>query len=201
VKTEPTSFVSSTRDHRRRLAFTITEMMVAGGLFSLVVIGVMAAHLGSLRFAEFVRPKVQNSQYCREALGPLVEEARAAMSIQVGTGTISSFTAAAATKPQAGNAIKIFPTTNNSQYIFYYRDPASNILYKRGLNDSNAVRFADCVTNTTLFSLEDFRGVVLTNTQNSSVLGIVLQLKRDSAVSGISDSYQVATKVTRRNIL
>jgi hypothetical protein len=181
--------------------FTLMEMMVAGGLFGLVLVGMIAAHLGSLRFAEYVRPKIENSRYSRKALAPMIEEVRSANYITVGTGTVSTFTAATNNRPQAGNAIRIFPTTNLAQYIYYYQDPATSILYKRGLNDTNPVSFADCVTNKTLFSLEDYRGVTLSNGLNNAVLSILLQLKRDSAVSGLSDSLQISTKVTRRNIL
>ena len=181
--------------------FSLIEMMVAGGLFGLVLVGMIAAHMGSLRFAEYVRPKIENSRYSRKALAPLIEEVRSANYITVGTGTISTFIAATNNRPQAGNAIRIFPTTNLSQYIYYYQDPATSTLYKRGLSDTNPASFADCITNTTIFSLEDYRGVTLSNGLNGAVLSILLQLKRDSAVSGMSDSYQISTKVTRRNIL
>ncbi|MGH7973708.1 MAG: hypothetical protein ACREIC_33740, partial [Limisphaerales bacterium] len=60
---------------------------------------------------------------------------------------------------------------------------------------------ASDVTNHTIFSMEDFAGNVLTNSQNNEVVGILLQILRKSAWNGISDVTTVHTKVTRRNIL
>jgi hypothetical protein len=63
------------------------------------------------------------------------------------------------------------------------------------------VIIANCVTNHAIFSMQDFAGNTLTNSQNNAVLSLLLQFKRDSAWKGISDAAQVRTKATRRNIL
>jgi len=57
------------------------------------------------------------------------------------------------------------------------------------------------VTNHTVFSMENFSGTVLTNSQNNAVMSVLLQMRRQSAWRGIADFYQVRAKVTRRNIL
>src|SRR5437588_505345 len=102
---------------RASAAFTLTEMLVACGLFVLVVTSILACHLAGLEFNEFVRPKVENSRYARETLAKMIEEIRCATSIDIGTGSVSSFIVAGSTNAQMGNAIKIYPGTNNSQYI------------------------------------------------------------------------------------
>ena len=181
--------------------FTFIEIMISAGLMSLVVLVFLACYMASQEFAEFVRPKIQNTQYARESLGPLMEEIRSANSVQVGTGTVSSFTIAASGKPQAGNAIRIYPTTNLSQYIYYYQDPTNNLLMKMSLSSTIAVTNASGVTHRTPFAVENFTGTVLTNAQDNCVLSILLRMRRDSRISGISDNYQLRTKVTRRNIL
>jgi type II secretory pathway component PulJ len=188
---------------RRRAAFTLLETMVAMSLFSLVTIGVIACHWAGLELNEFVRPKVENAQYTRETMSHLIEEVRAAMSIQVGTGTVSSFTAAGPTSLQMGNAVKIFTTSNNitGPYIYYYLDPNDSTLRQRPLNDTNFVVLATAITNTVPFSMENFRGTTLTNTQNNAVLSILLQLRRNSNLRNVGDSYRVRAKITRRNIL
>ncbi|HVV00512.1 MAG TPA: hypothetical protein VHH88_04065 [Verrucomicrobiae bacterium] len=192
----PTSLLA-----RAASAFTLAEMMIAGGLFSLVIVGVVAAQLGSVRFAAYVQPKMQSSKYCREALGPLLDEIRSANYVKLGTGSLTGFTASADGKSLIGNALEIFPGTNTAQYILYYHDYSLNALCRRGLNDTNATIYANYVTNHYLFDFEDFSGNVLTNGEDNAVLGIVLQMNRPSSVSGFADIYQVATKVTRRNIL
>jgi hypothetical protein len=49
--------------------------------------------------------------------------------------------------------------------------------------------------------MEDFAGNALTNSQNNAVMSLLLQFYVASAWQGVSDSAQVHTKVTRRNIL
>jgi len=185
-----------------RSAYTLTEVIVAAGLLSLVILGFLGAHLASLEFTEFVRPKVQNTQYARQLLGPLIEEIRCANVVQIGTGTITSFTAAGVGKPQAGNAIRICPTTNLNSYIYYVADSTNQVFLKVPLDNSNAViTVATGITNKTPFVMETFGGTLLTNSQNNCVLSVLLQLHRDSSVNRISDNYQLRTKITRRNIL
>ncbi len=117
-------------------AYTLTEVIVSAGLFSLVVLGFVAAYLASLEFTEFVRPKVQNAN-----------------TVMIGTGSITSFTAAGVGKPQAGNAIRICPTTNLNQYIYYFADTTNQVFMKVPLNSSNTavMTIATCITNKTPF--------------------------------------------------
>jgi prepilin-type N-terminal cleavage/methylation domain-containing protein len=182
-------------------AFTLVEMMVALGLFSLVMIGILGCHFTGLQFLEFVRPKVQNAQIVRETLGSLIEEVRAANSIAVGTGTVSTFTTVPSGSAQIGNAIRIYPTTTNTPYVYYFQDKSSGKLYRAGLNTSNLVAIATGVTNAAPFTLEDFKGTVFTNNQNSAALGVLIQMRQVSGWKGMSDTYQVRTRITRRNIL
>src|SRR5205085_1726075 len=158
---------SPARQFRTTAAYTLTEVIVSAGLFSLVILGFVGAYLASLEFTEFVRPKVQNTQYARELLGPLIEEVRCASTVLIGTGSITSFTAAGVGKPQAGNAIRICPTTNLTQYIYYFADPTNQVFMKVPLNSSNTVMtIATCITNKTPFVMETFGGTLLTNSQN-----------------------------------
>ena len=182
-------------------AFTITEMIIAMSVFSLAIAAIMACHLAGLEFNEFVRPKVENSQYARETLSRLIEEVRCATSTQVGAGTVSSFTAVGPNRPQTGNALRILTTTNATPYIYYFVDTFSGTVQKIPLGSSNAVTIATSVTNSTVFSMEDRSGTVLTNNQNNAVLSVLLQMLRPSSKSGMSDAYQIRAKTTRRNIL
>ena len=187
--------------HRLVRAFTITEMLIATSVFSLAMIAILICHFAGLEFNEFVRPKVENSQYARETLSRIIEEVRSAKWIAVGTGTVSKFTPASATSRQTGNALRIYTTTNASPYVYYFADSFTGTLQKMPLSISNATTIATSVTNDQPFSLEDFGGNVLTNSQNNAVMSVLLQMNRPSSKSGMSDAYQVRAKTTRRNIL
>jgi hypothetical protein len=186
-----------------RGAYTLVETVIAAAIFSLVLIAVLGCHIGGLKMNENVRPKVENSRYARETLAPLIEEVRSASSIQVGTGNaiVTNFSPAAASQPQTGNALKIFPTTNSTPYIYYFRDTNTGQVFKIPLSSSNSVKIATAVTNKTIFSMEDFKGTVLTNSQNNAVLSVLLQMQRNVVATGVSDTWQVRTKITRRAIL
>jgi hypothetical protein len=184
-----------------RQAYTLIEMMIASGVFSLVILGILACHLAGLRMQQIIQPKLLNAQYERQTLGRLIEEVRCANSLQVGTGSLSTFTPAGPTNVQAGNALRIYTSTNTSQFIYYFHDPATSTVQRVPLQSASAVIIASAVTNDTIFTMEDYAGNALTNSQNNAVMSLLLQFYVTSAWQGISDSAQVRSKVTRRNIL
>jgi hypothetical protein len=176
-------------------------MMIASSLFSLVILGILACHLAGLRLQQLIQPKLLNAQYERQTLGRLIEEVRCANSLQVGTGSLSSFTAAGPTNVQAGNALRIYTSTNTSQYIYYFHDLATATVQRIPFQSTGATIIASAVTNHTIFTMEDAAGNALTNSQNNAVMSFLLQFYVASAGQGIPDSARVRTKVTRRNLL
>jgi prepilin-type N-terminal cleavage/methylation domain-containing protein len=182
-------------------AFTLAEMIVAMAIFSLVVLAVVTCHFAGLELHEYVRPKIENAQYARQTLSRLIVEVRCANSVEVGTGTATNFAPAGASQPQTGNALRIYPSTNTTQFIYYFRDSASASMQRVPLQGNTAFTIATSVTNHAVFRMEDFSGNVLTNSQNNAVLGVQLQMRRASTWRGSSDAYQVRARVTRRNIL
>jgi prepilin-type N-terminal cleavage/methylation domain-containing protein len=197
----PMESCSRVKTSLRQQAFTLVEMMVATGLLSLVLLGILACHLAGLRFQQLIQPKLLNAQYERQTLGRLIEEVRCATSLQVGTGSLTKFTAAGSTNLQVGNALRIYTSTNTSQYIYYYHDLATNTVLRVPLQSTNATIIASAVTNKTIFTMEDFAGKALTNRQNNAVMSVLLQFNVASAWRGIPDSVQVRARVTRRNLL
>jgi hypothetical protein len=186
---------------RSQNGHTLTELIVSLAVSSLAISGILACHLAGLRFNWFVQPKIENAKYARQTVTRVVEEIRCATSIQVGSGTASSFVPAGATNLQAGNALRVFPSTNTSQFIYYFHDPASLTLNRVPLLGTSSITIASGVTNDAVFEMENFSGTVLTNNQNNAVLSILLQMQRDLPVKGTFDAFQVVAKITRRNIL
>jgi hypothetical protein len=195
-------FLSRRRQLRSRgeLGRTLVELMVASGLLALVVLAILSCHLAGMRFTGFVLPKIQNAEYSRQLVGRMIEEIRCANTVAIGTGTLSGFTAAAANRPQAGNAIRVYALTNSTSYIYYFQDTNTWTVHRMDLNSTQALMIADQVTNLLVFSMENFKGTTLTNPQNNCVLSMLLQMRRPTSVQGVSDTLQVRTKITRRNI-
>jgi hypothetical protein len=169
---------------------------------SLVVVStIVIVNIGGLKFAEYVQPKIQNSQYARQTVARMIEEIRCANSVEVGTGNTATFTNVGPSQPQVGNAIRIYPGTNTTQYIYYFLDTNEGTVKQIPLGATIPLKVATCVTNLTPFSYENYAGTTLTNPANNAVLSIQLQMRRASEVPGVGDAYQVRSRVTRRNIL
>ena len=77
---------------RRSRAFTLSEMMIAMSILTLVLAGVLSSHLFGIRLLELTKAKLGASDEARKALGKLVTEIRSAKMIQIGNGDSSSFT-------------------------------------------------------------------------------------------------------------
>ncbi|HZV33654.1 MAG TPA: prepilin-type N-terminal cleavage/methylation domain-containing protein, partial [Verrucomicrobiae bacterium] len=149
-------------------AFTLVEAMVSSALLLLIIGAVLTCHTTGLCFNLNVQSHVQNVQSARDALSCISEEVQSANSLQVGTGTASHFVAS--TNLQQGNALRIYPSTNTNQYIYYYYDSGTSNLNKIPLYDTNIVTVATAITNSQPFSLQTFSGTILTNNSVNSAV-------------------------------
>src|SRR5208337_2178044 len=192
---------SADRSQRGSSGYTLVEAMVSSAVLLLIVSAVLTCHVTGLRFNLAIQSHIQNVQTAREALSCMSEEVQSANSLQVGTGTATLFVPAGATNLQVGNALRIYPTTNTAQFIYYYYDAGTSNLDKIPLSGTNIVTLATAITNSTVFSLRNFAGTVLTNTQNNAALNVSLQTSIVSPFAGVSAGYQANAQMTRRNIL
>lgn len=103
--------------------FTLPELMVAMGIFSLLVVGVIQVHAMGLRMDQLARSKLGASEESRAAIGQMVREIRTAGVVRVGTGGLTSFQQIAHGRRQAGNALQIQPSKSDpSTFVRYYWD-------------------------------------------------------------------------------
>ena len=165
----------------------------------------ISSHVFGLKFNEGTRAKLSASDAARHALNKLSGDIRSAKVIDVGSGTQNSFVPVATGSPQRGSALRIYPSTNTNSFVVYYLD--SDTKLKRATNNaSSSVTVAEYLTNTVLFSSEDYAGTVLTDNQNNRVIGVNLQFYQirypitPIGSNGYFDYYQVNTKLTRRTL-
>jgi|SRR6185312_12918731 len=185
--------------------FTLTEMMITMAIFGLVVTGILSLHIFGLKLNRMVDVKLQATEDSRRALGKLVTDIHSAGVVKVGTGDASTFTEAAFNTAQRGNAIQIYPIkTNTTHFIRYYLDTSDNQLMRLDSAAGTPAFVSGWVTNTQVFSSEDFSGNVLSNSLNNRVIGIDLEfykLDNPSIQFGHGsyyDFYRLQTRVTRR---
>jgi prepilin-type N-terminal cleavage/methylation domain-containing protein len=186
-------------------AFTLPEMMVTMAIFGFVVGGVIALHIFGMKLNKMVDVKLQATEDARRALGRLVTDIHIGGVVKVGTGSAAAFTEAAFNAAQQGNAIQIYPIkTNTTKYVRYYLDATDNQLMRLDSAASAPSFISGWVTNSVIFTSEDFSGNVLSNNLNNRVIGINMEFyKLDNPMihfgsGSYYDYYRLQTRVTRR---
>jgi prepilin-type N-terminal cleavage/methylation domain-containing protein len=190
---------------RASKGFTLAELMVTMAILGLVVTGILALHIFGMKLNAMVNVKLQATEDSRRALGRLVTDIHSAGIVKVGTGDSTKFTEAAFNTAQLGNAIQVYPVkTNTARYVRYYLDPDDNQLMRLDSASATPTFISGWVTNSIIFSSEDFSGTVLSNSLNNRVIGIDMEFyKLDNPMitfghGSYYDYYRLQTKVTRR---
>jgi flagellar basal body-associated protein FliL len=169
--------------HARRVrAMTIVELMVTMGIFTFVMLGLIYSHIFGLRYNQVVGSKLGASDQSRMAFGHLEREIRAAKSYQIGTGTLTTFTADTNGVNQIGSALKLYLTTSTNSFIQYYLDTASRELRRVETGFSGydvtaqyLTNTSAYVTNSSIFAAEDFAGNVVTTNNYKYLIHVTLQ--------------------------
>lgn len=162
-------------------AFTLVELMISMGIFSMATLGLISLHLFGQRYDQLVQSKLGASDQSRRAFDKLTEEIRAAKIWNVGNGSFSNFTAIANGTAQQGNAVKLQLTTDATKYVVYYFDTSARKLYRQqtGSPPPAPTVIASGLTNVTansmVFRAEDYRGVTQTDLTHKGVISTLLE--------------------------
>lgn len=196
---------SHLRTHARACrGFTLAEIQISMAIIMLVIGGVISSHVFGLKLNEATRAKLSASDAARNALNRLVGDVRSAKTIQIGSGTYSSFNPVSDGSSQRGSALRIYPSTNTNSFVVYYLDSSDSKLKKASTTATTPITVADYLTNTVIFTSENHLGTVLTDNQNNRVIGVNMQFYQirypitTIGNGGYFDYYQVQTKITRR---
>jgi len=177
------------------MAMTILVLLLGGGA---------ASHFFGLRLMEITNVKGSASEAAQRSLSTLLSDVCSAKMVAVGQGTLSSFTPAGVDAPQSGSALQIYPSTDTNVFVRYFRDSTDKTLRRitNGVTTGEVV--AQGVSNSDLFTLEDFAGNILSNSPNNCAIGVALQFERVPGVnvpvgpSRLYTSYQVRTRMSPR---
>lgn len=191
----------------RLAAFTLTEIMVAMAIFTMVVAAVITVQMFGLRMFQISKAKLGASDDARAALGFMTGEIRSAKLIRLGDGNLTSFTEVGLNSTQVGTAIQLYPFYNDTNnFVRYYWDSTSKQLRRTTNGASASLVIANYLTNNILFRSENFDGTVHTNNQNNRVIAMTLQfyqLEYPNVSIGSGsyyDFYQLRTRITRRTL-
>ena len=184
--------------------FSLVEQMVAVMIISMVIAGAMTIHIFGLRLYNITEAKLSSGDEARRAISLLIDEIRSAKIVRVGSGGLTSFSEAEVDSEQQGSAIQIFPTTNTAEWIRYYWDSSDQKLKRTEDGLSSYLVIAQSISNSIVFTSEDYSGTVLTNNQNNRVIGLtmefeqVVDLTTGTTNDGLYDYYRLRAKITRR---
>jgi len=189
---------------RGRRAFTLTEVIVSMGLFVMVIGGVILAHLFAIRMFEIAKAKLGAGASVRKAINEMVSDIRGCSKVIVGQGTASSFTECTFGTPQQGNAIQIYQTTDTNTWTRYYLNTNNKALYRLTSSTAQDQLIPNCISNTMVFTTEDYNGTVHTNDWANRVVGMTLQFSQiqypivNIGPGQFYDFYQLRTRITKR---
>jgi len=169
--------LSSRAEPGHRRAFSLPELLVTMAVSLLISIAVVGSQLFGIRLTEVTQTKIHSSDKARQLMRLFNSDIQTARLIQIGNGSPTSFAEAPAQAPQQGNALQIYPTDATNVFVRYFR-MAGDLTLKRMMNDGSVADLAGGVSNAVVFSLEDFRGNVLTDRQHNAVVGIDLRFLR-----------------------
>jgi len=162
--------------------------------------GVVSANLFGLRSYQLTETKLKAGDGVRKALGVMVDEIRRCRSTWVGEVTNGTFVAGMDGEVQAGSALLIQPTTNATNLIVYFLNPADQSFRRSSIASATTTILAQNVTNTTLFRAQDCFGNVLTNSQDNRVIQATLELFQPQPWLPHGDYLKLETAVTKRRV-
>jgi prepilin-type N-terminal cleavage/methylation domain-containing protein len=201
----------STPDGQR--GFTLSEMMVAMAVFSMIVAALCAVQLFAMRIYTLGSTKLSATASARQTMNSLREAIRSSKIVYVGTySNGTGFARIPTGQPQMGNAIE-FATTNTTRtnYLIYYLDTwdPTNTMFCISNNLSSTLKVqARYVTNYYCFYGENFQGSNTTDYENNTVIRVMLQFYRWEYPLGFVGTnalnaysfYNISTRVMRRAI-
>lgn len=190
---------------RLSVAFTLAELLVSMAIFTLAISGLISVQIMGLRMNEWAAAKLGASNDARGAISRMVTEIRSAGELRIGNGNLNGFTEIGLNQPQRGNAIQIHPLKGaDTNFVRYYWDPTDRRLKRTENGAAAATIVANSISNSMVFTSEDYQGNILSNNFNNRVIGVTLQFYQlqypriEIGPNSLYDFYQLRTRITRR---
>jgi prepilin-type N-terminal cleavage/methylation domain-containing protein len=191
---------SQSRANRFARGFTLAELLVAITVFTMLLGGIISAHLFGLSMFQITETKLNATADARKLIGTMANEIRTCRSALIGNITNGSFVGKLNGESQRGSGLLIYPTTNTANFIVYFVNPADQTFRRTTSTPGSATIVAESVTNAMVFTSQDHLGTVLTNNQNNRVIHMNLEFYQAARRMQQADYYKLETSVTRRAV-
>jgi prepilin-type N-terminal cleavage/methylation domain-containing protein len=199
--------LSQPANRSARRAFSFVEMMVATVVFALVISAIVYTNMVGMTMMDNTRPKLDAETQSRRLLDQLVNDISSAKLVFVGDGDLATFAPVVADgAPRQGGALQLCPTLDTNTFILYYRDTADQTLRRASSGAVSGTLIAPGVTNSVVFTGEDYQGSPLTNSQQNMAIGIDLEFSQIGVggtpigTNNFFRAYRFQTRVARRTL-
>ena len=193
-----------------RQGFSLAELMVASTIFLILVVGAMVSvQIYGLRVYNLAATKIKATAGARETMNDIRDRIRSAYDVNVGVYTNSNFYGITNNQPQQGNAIQIFPLTNDvSTAVVFYSDVANSNNVLNMVNNGVVSQEITNMVNYICFQNEDYQGNVVITNNGARVITVIMQFNQLAFPIGYIggnkvdayDYYRLRSRITRRTI-
>jgi prepilin-type N-terminal cleavage/methylation domain-containing protein len=189
---------SCTRSRRKATAgFTLPEITITSAILVIIMGGVMALNIFSVRSASGVTRMLQiNSQ--AHVLAVMAQDIRSAQSVSVNNSTGGSFVPIAWGTEQKGNALCLTVPEGGTNHTVYYHVDGNNQLWRQDATASVTEKYLTDVTNTVVFSLQDYKGKTISTQTPLCLVAINLQVA-DPNPQDFRQVLNLQTSIQKRN--
>jgi hypothetical protein len=154
---------------------TLVEVMVAMGIFGLVVVGLLSAQMFGMHYDALTCSKLGASENSRLGFDSLTHDIRASKIWRIGNGDQSGFTGLGNAVLQQGNALQLSLTTDTNSYVRYYFDTNQAQLCRLVSGVSSIKVIAKNLTNAMYFHAENYLGASAHDLQYKYVIVTTLE--------------------------
>jgi prepilin-type N-terminal cleavage/methylation domain-containing protein len=182
-----------------RGGFTLPELLIASTIMTLVVAGILAAHLFGLKMFQLTEAKLNATAGARKTIGKLTDEIRRCNGFMIGNVTTNDdFVGLLDGERQQGGGLLIQATTNASDDVFYFVNPSDETFRRSTRAPGTTSILAEAVTNALVFQEQDYSGNVQTNRRSNHVLHMKLEFYQSPRPLQPANYYKLETSVTKR---
>jgi prepilin-type N-terminal cleavage/methylation domain-containing protein len=191
---------------RGQAAFTLIEVLTVAGIFAMLLAAAVTLQLFGLRLYRISETKLTATDSSRRVLNRIRGEVRSGKLLFVGNGDSKSFSLIADSQPHVGNALKICPTADSNNFVYYYLDSPTSCLNRMTSSNTAVEVVSRFITNRMVFQAEDFQGNVVTNYFNNRVIRMTLEYYQweypivQAGANCMYDYFHLQTKMARRLI-
>jgi prepilin-type N-terminal cleavage/methylation domain-containing protein len=175
--------------------FTLPELLISITVFSLLVVGIVFAHLYGLSMFQITETTLNATDDARKTIGKMTDEIRICNGAWIGNVKTGVFAARLDGETQQGNSLLI---SNDASYVIYFVNPSDQTFRRTTSTPGSATVLAEFITNNVVFTARDHLGTVLTNNQNNRVIHLNLEFYQAKRHMQVAEYYKLETSVTRR---